>query len=66
MSPVLLQLLLGSIQLLTELLCALIQLGLGLERSGWHLWVASQGCIPLPYCLLQGILCPLQFLFGCV
>ena len=64
MSPILLQLLLGGIQLLTELLRVFI--GLGLEQSGWHLWVASPVCIPLPYCLLQGILCPLQILFGSV
>ena len=63
-SPVLLQLLLGSLRLLTELLHALIWQRLG--RPGWHLWLASPGCIPLPDCLLQGIFYLLQSLFGSV
>ena len=50
MSPVLLQLLLGSIQLLTELLRALVQWGLGLFRH--QLRLTSPSSIPFPYCLL--------------
>ena len=50
----LLQLLFGSSQLLTELLHALVREGL--EGPGWRLWLVCPGLIPLPYCLLQGIL----------